>query len=441
MRELYINNFTTYAATNGWLRVFGWASLFTYTFFWLISSSIAKPGETLFIVFFISSLFQPKNKETNYLFYMALPIAFIVIQIITHYHLLQNYPELAENHLRNGRHYFKVFLCILVAYWLKGSIRGTKSIIALAVTGFMISLLFNSELNQWLSGLSGNRVGFNYVNTQHTAVFFGLSFIAALFWTLGNISNKKYFSMILSLVACVIFLVGTVITQTRAVWLAVFISIILATTFFIFINFKKKSDDKQYNKKILIAVPLILFVASLPLKPIIDKRMSAESHTISSLLKGDFEKISLGSVGIRATMWLYALEKIKERPLIGWGPETRKVLLESDALPKQISGKFDHFHNSYLDILVAYGVLGFIVIMLLTLQCVRGCFSLIRKGEVYLGIGLLSAWCFFGVVNIFESYITFSTARFFYMIVGGISLTHLLYKDSNHKRRLPLTIK
>ena len=66
MREFYIKNFTTYAATNGWLRVFGWASLFTYTFFWLISSSIAKPGETLFIVFFISSLFQPKDKAINY---------------------------------------------------------------------------------------------------------------------------------------------------------------------------------------------------------------------------------------------------------------------------------------------------------------------------------------------------------------------------------------
>src|SRR5699024_240126 len=342
-----------------------WIFILIYSVFWLINSNIAKTAETLFLICFVLYILVVNGEPQKHRFYLVLVACFLVVQICSHYQSLKFFPELKENHIRHGRHYFKLFLCIVVAYWLQGSVSKARALSVAAVAGFTISLLLRSSLDEWLLGLGGDRVGFDYVNTQHTAVFFGLSLIATLLWTAFSYTNKNYFLVVVSSLLSVIFFVGVVITQTRAVWLA------LSISFMVIVVASIKNINIKINKifvmTVIIALPIFLFS-----KPIFEKRISLEANNIIAFVKGEKEDLSLDSAGIRVYMWGYAISKIKEKPWIGWGAESRKLLLQDAGLPSKIKGRFDHFHNSYLELIVAYGLIGFFIILWIGVQSVAG---------------------------------------------------------------------
>lgn len=399
-----------------------WFFLLVYTAFWLISSNIAKTAETFFLICFIFYMPFIDISNKRYRLYLYLITFFLAVQIYSHNQSLKIFPELKESHFQHGRHYLKLFLSVVVAYWLQGSVAKARALSFVAVTGFAISLLFRSSLDEWLLGLGGVRVGFDYVNIQHTAAFFGLSLIASLLWTVFNYTSKRYLLMVVSFILSVIFFAGITITQTRAVWLGLGFSLLAMA--FIAIKNTLFKVNKLVVATIIIALPIVIGS-----KPIFEKRIALETNNITAFIKGEKEDLSLDSAGIRVYMWVYAISKIKEKPWAGWGAESRKVLLQDANLPSEIKGKFDHFHNSYLELIVAYGFIGFFIILLIGLQSIAGTIILLKKGYFYEGLGLLGAWMFFFIINFFESYIIFSTARFFFMIFGGISLSFYLYRD------------
>ena len=68
------------------------------------------------------------------------------------------------------------------------------------------------------------------------------------------------------------------------------------------------------------------------------------------------QKVPVSSVGLRFHFNVYGLEKWLERPVIGWGPGTSRMLLMQH--PLKAAHGFPHVHNTYLDAFLELGSIG-----------------------------------------------------------------------------------
>nr|WP_281505960.1 O-antigen ligase family protein [Chromohalobacter nigrandesensis] len=236
----------------------------------------------------------------------------------------------------------------------------------------------------------------------------------------------------LALGLTILGLVGVAVTQTRAVWLA--LVIVLVGLLLVGLVFLCRQRHRQAlsakSVVVFIAVASMLAMLGYSLAPSFEKRLHASQATIQALETGSFDEIPLkNGTGVRLHTWMYALERISERPLTGWGAESRKPLIDEGPFPDWMKNRFGHFHNSYLEILLAYGALGMLALVILTWMILKGTFLLLRSGRRYWGVGLLATWAFFFIINMFESYLIFNSGMYFYIIVGGVGMSFYLFNE------------
>ncbi|MGC3874654.1 O-antigen ligase family protein [Halomonas sp. GXIMD04776] len=421
---------------NYWL---GWLAISIYAFFWLIDLDISRAGESLFILCFVIAWFSEPDKHLKRHKIFILLLVFLGLQIGVYFFAAERFPEFSDSQVKAGRHMAKLFLCIAIAWWLKGSTRSVLYLLVVLCAGFFASLVFNSSILDWQLGLKGYRVDFSYKNAQHTSVYFGLSLFLGFFWLLHSVFIKaSYSKTVLALIITVVSIIGVIITQTRAVWLAIPVTLFCVAIIVIYTSFK--SGRFKLSKAKMTAILLGFMVAAglgaVAFKPFIEKRFEEEERqVISSAIQGNMDDISYSSIGNRLHTWTYALEKIGERPLTGWGPQSRKPLIDEGPFPDWIKDMYGHFHNSYIEIALAYGLIGVLIFAVLTFCIIRGIVKLSKAKHDFLFLGLLSAFVFFAIVNFFESYLIFRTGMYFYILLGGMGLTFYLFDvDARDKR-------
>ncbi|WP_419308093.1 O-antigen ligase family protein [Chromohalobacter israelensis] len=417
-------------------RAVGWVALSIYAFFWLINFDLSRAGESVFILCFVIAWCMETEPSIKRHRVFLLLLSFIVLQVGVYFFAIERFPDFADEQVKAARHFSKLFLCIAVAWWLRGSMRATRYLLGVLLIGFLVSLALHSTTAEWLRALSGRRVDFGYTNAQHTAFFMGLVLIAGGAWLARCLQRPvRGLEWGLALGLTILGLVGIAVTQTRAVLLAMAIvsaGLLVVGLFYL---------CKQRHYKVLsakgvgagIVVAGILAMVGYALAPAFEKRLQASQATVQALEAGDVEDIQYNSVGIRLHTWLYAVDKIAERPLTGWGAESRKPLIDEGPFPESVKHRFGHFHNSYLEILLAYGVLGMLALAALTWMILKGTARLLRSDHRYWGVGLLSAWAFFFIINMFESYLIFNSGMYFYIIVGGVGMSYYLFGERDEK--------
>ena len=177
----------------------------------------------------------------------------------------------------------------------------------------------------------------------------------------------------------------------------------------------------------LLAVTVIsVLVSSVDFKDLISKRFEAEKSSISLILAGRTDFNANGSVGVRVSSWLEAIEWIKERPLVGWGGKGRNLVVKNtEGLSEHSKKIFRHLHNSYMDVSVNYGLLG-LMLMLTLFGFILYAAHFSWKQEVLPTDLLVFVYSFMGfwlVINCFESYMFYSSGIFVFGLVGGGVLT------------------
>lgn len=420
----------------------GWLALSAYAALWLINFDISRVAESIFILCFIIAWTFETKRTTKWNKIFLLFALFLSLQTGVYYYAVDRFPEFSGEQFKATRHVAKLFLCIAVAWWIRGSIILSRYLLTIFIMGFLSSLIINSSITEWQSGFEGRRVDLSYTNAQHAALYFGLLFIFSITWLTSYISqHKRLITYIIPAFLVALGATGIVITQTRAVWLALAIvatvGIVVAGIFFLLRWKNKQLNNANIGIPLIVVAGMLLLGAGL-MKPVISDRLSAEENVIESIADGELKKIPLTSIGIRLHTWSYALEKIKERPLTGWGPESRKPLIDEGPFPDWIKARFGHFHNIYIEIALAYGILGFLAILALTAAVIKGNALLVRRGYSTWGYGLLSAWLFFSIVSAFESYAIFESGTHFYIIIGGIGMSFYLFEirqSSRHRER------
>lgn len=160
---------------------------------------------------------------------------------------------------------------------------------------------------------------------------------------------------------------------------------------------------------------------------VLAQRLAAESHVIAEVLQGNLDDVPYTSVGIRIHSWVAALEWIAERPLVGWGGEARGLVMDHTPwLPTFVKDNFGHLHNFFLEVWVAYGLVGLGVMAALAAWVGRATWKAWRGGAMPNDIALFGAtfFVYWVIVNQFESYNSFWTGVYVHNLVAGGLVTH-----------------
>lgn len=150
------------------------------------------------------------------------------------------------------------------------------------------------------------------------------------------------------------------------------------------------------------------------------------------------------SIGFRLMMWDIGFQAWLERPLWGWGVGgTEYVLKIADFPPLIVQGDpvFSHLHSAYIEMMVRFGVMGsliFLVWFLLLMQSLSGAcqYGLISPEKTCF---LIVGWLYFLLVAVFDFPIFKYAWRNYALIWLALSYAvHLEYLD--HRTRKTVAI-
>jgi len=322
---------------------------------------------------------------------LNLPILFFV--------LFAAISILLNNRLSISQKDFTIFLSYFLLYFLViNNIRNKNSfnlcLLIFFITASLISLYlllqyygldpFLSDIQQLTSTL-GNQ---NYV-ASYLALIFPIAFSFFLIET--KKINKILFEVVL-----LINYTGIIICHTRAIWIALFFSLLLFG--FSLSHYKINKILKDNKKWLIILFSLFLLITLIYStdNPLNRSSITAAERAISTF---DMQGSSLRS---RLLIWQSTINMIKDRPLFGSGLGTFPLYYlnyQADFLQKNpnysnFAGKAGEAHNEYLQIWAETGITGLLVFILIIVIFYRTNLNLIKKIETINGkiivISLLS---------------------------------------------------
>lgn len=406
------------AQVEGVLRYAGLACLFFYALSRLALPGLGKGLEIGYVLAGAILLFGWRRELLGSIYIKLLLLALLVQCIpwvIGHFTSLPT----AEGNPGLDR-LLKLYLFILGATLLEGRERRVFWLWGCATLGLLAVVLV--QLPEWQRGLKGMRVDFGIRNAQHTAMFFGILLLGCVCFAGRWLSARRQWLWRLPLLLAVlaVAVLGIVVTQTRAVFLAVGAAAILGVVLW---GLMQRPHWK--NLVLVLALGGGLIGTTLHyFKSQTIGRSGAEANVIEMVWEGKLDRIPYTSVGVRVNTWLVAWEKIKERPLFGWGREARSWVIEqSPTLPAWVKRGFGHLHNYFIEIQLSYGLAGSLWLLGMVVATLWGCWAAWRRGDMPLDVCLFG-FCFvfyFLIVNNFESYFSFWTGGLaFNLIMAGL---------------------
>lgn len=216
--------------------------------------------------------------------------------------------------------------------------------------------------------------------------------------------------------ALTIFLIIVILNQSRTNW----IGLAAALMVFLISSHQTTSGLRQNLQKYTAIASIIVVSALLYWKGGIF--LSRLSPIISNLLDSIHTTIgepTANSLETRFQIFKAAWLSMMDRPLFGWGPD------QYDRLLKQLNGdglvKWGHFHNLYLQFIVAYGTPAF---LLFILNYIKPFLSLSKREPAFpLAIPLI---VFMGIISLSDLRHDDPVGQALYIITLAIPLSRLL---------------
>lgn len=244
----------------------------------------------------------------------------------------------------------------LVAYWLGGDGRRVRWVLGLALAGLVAALATGFNWQRLDAVMAGARDLFGMGNGAALFAAIGLTGLLILV-AAGRLRHWWLELPALLLLGCLAVVV--LWTQTRAVWLAC--ALVLPLVVIVMCLQAWKYHDNRRAIALMIVVVGLLGAAVFSASHILERRLSDETSGFMALLSDESEGYGSSGLRYRVPLWQDALERIRARPLLGWGAGTSEMLIaHSDA---EHSANLTHYHNLYLQLLVELGVAGFVLFL------------------------------------------------------------------------------
>ena len=236
-----------------------------------------------------------------------------------------------------------------------------------------------------LTSTLGNR---NYVS-GYLALIFPIAFS---FFLTETKKRKKFFYVAVLLITYT----AIIICHTRAIWAALFFSLLL---FGYLLTYFKINNILKDNKKwlvILFSLFLLITLIYSTDNPLNRSSITAAERAVSAF---DMQESSLRA---RFLIWHSTIDMIKDRPLFGSGLGTFPLhylnyqadFLQNNPDYLQFLGKAAEAHNEYLQIWAEMGIIGLLSFLLIIITFYRNNLNSIKKIKTIEGkiiiIGLIS---------------------------------------------------
>ncbi|MDN3525033.1 O-antigen ligase family protein [Halomonas sabkhae] len=338
--------------------------------------------------------------------------------------LARDYPKLD--------HMARLFIFLLLAWWLAGSTRNTLIFWGIAALAVVSSpWIAGDGLNDFQRGFAGQRIGFGIRNVQHAAMFFGTALLGLLIFLPRLLQARgRYWMLPLWALALSVLVAGVLIAQTRATWLGLMVAASLLMAGLLW-----------HHRRRIRYLPLLVLLSIagggylLVSNPVFMERLTAEADVIHQLLQGNWDAVPLStesnrsSIGERLYSWRGAWEMILQRPLLGWGDNGVTWLFDNIDYNQAHYQNLDfgHLHNLYIEISLQYGLIGLVGYFGLLGWLVRHSLKAWQAGRMPgdIMVFTLTFVVFWSVVNLFESYWFFWTGALLFNLVVAGSLTHI----------------
>ncbi|WP_245704011.1 O-antigen ligase family protein [Modicisalibacter muralis] len=359
--------------------------------------------------------------------------AIIAVQVLTWTLGYFHHPQWVADNPQVDR-LAKLFIFIAVAWWLGGSTRNTLVVWSLGLLAFFVALFVQGGgLAEWQLGFQGYRVDFGIRNAQHAAMFFAtglLGLVAFVYRCVYSSADRLVvWRLAIWLLALAFCIAGLLVTQTRAIWLALAIALPLVAVIWMRFALRRHGVARVRRRMLMGGALLAVMVVAVSglFHDTVGRRLEMQQPIIEKVLQGQFTEMPNTGAGVRIQTWYAATQWIAERPIVGWGAKGRSLAIDqTEWLPAQVKRDFGHLHNFFLEIWVAYGLLGLAVIGALAIWVGRATW-LAWRGGVLPGDMALFATGFFvywAIVNQFESYNSFWTGVYVHNLVLGGLVTH-----------------
>lgn len=353
-------------------------------------------------------------------------------------------PVDLEPNTRDMRYYLKPFMVLILATGLAlQPINRAWQLLLIGWAGLLVYLGLNFDAHEWQRALAGRRVDFGIHNAQHTGLFFGTSLLALICFApriLMRARSPLGFALLaLPLVASIaLAFTGTLAAQTRAVWLGLVASIVILV-----ILLASQTLKRHWNPKVLwasaLGIAMVLggiFVALHSLQTL-ERRVDQSKINLENFLATPMEQGNpRTSSGVRLYSWRVALGWVSERPLAGWGAGTVDDKIDqSEFFDGWFKKRFGHLHNSFVETLYAHGLIGTGLLCALIMWIGVATARCFKAGNMPLDVFVFAYtyFAFWFVINLFESYILYSTGQYMNALIVGFIYAFYLSSRATEK--------
>jgi O-antigen ligase len=346
----------------------GGAGIWLYAFSAFLSTAGASLGFVLFTLAMPMSDVRWRRWIREPL--IIISVGFSIFILLQTYFAIQWLPAAKDEILDKLVGWLKLLLFIPFGFWMARWASRRLTLLFVSVIGLAIGMLASvdwstpAQFLQTRTGFQFPAIGFAYVAG---IAILGL-FMLGLDALKGMARKRQVVTSILLLLLLLMLIQGFIQSYSRGAWLAM--AVALPVLFAAWYRHRASVKTRLPRRSQLAVGVLLLAVAGLVIymnNENIAQRVVFESEVISSALSDQRDETEFSSTGLRLNVWRFGLEKFAERPIFGWGAGSAKYLIEQSGAADRLAspdGKWlPHLHNSYLEVLVQFGLVGFVWVL------------------------------------------------------------------------------
>lgn len=416
-------------------QLVGLIGLCVFAFSSLVSTSGASIGLGLLVVATVMRPPHLQGLQRDPLVVLAgVSIVYLCVRTIW---AIREFPESAHLQVKQAWDWFRLWFFVVVAWWLKGDLRRSGQVLLLALLGLFVGMTFYL-FSHGQSLPSGQRTGFHLkiiaFGLYSSTAILGLSLLAPRIW--GTKHSPPSFALRAALwfIALAVLAQGLIMTQSRGAWLTATMVIPAVSV----VRYWRAGGHKGRSWRLRLGVVgvLILGCATLVLVNFsaVTTRLVQEREMFGAAWRGDLDAVPTVGFGVRVHAFRFGVLRWLERPLFGWGPGSTEYLIGRSGLPQLRHSEWveggwregrawlDHLHNTYLEILVRFGLVGAFLMLSVLGLLVRSLLVAHREGRVPLDYAwfLAGALGLMGIWSLSDFRLLHPDWRSYWILMGGI---------------------
>ena len=420
--------------------------VFAFPMVWFISGAsntiIDKMIRVMFVLFLLN-VGLPRVYYKDKLIWLC---ALLVLTLVVGY-IWQRFSVPQE--LLSGssaRKFIPAFcLFVVVAYGISAAPKVSPFFLLIIAGAGLLIHLSSVPSDVWMAGWQGQRLDFGFRNAQHTSVILTTGLLAGALFLLrlrSSRSKRAWLPLLLLAGFTLLMIFGVAATQTRAAWFGLILSVVVLLLFCaVALLIGRRSLRWRELIRVAATGASVLLVGSAVIyfgTDTITKRLHGETVNTATITEAaQLKTTPRTSSSIRIGTWSAALEWIAERPVFGWGGDGGAKLIEQSPYFDE-TFQTRHMHNSYIETLIGVGGAAFICMVAIAFLVAWRTAVAWYQGRIPADVFLFSCafFSFWVVVNIFESYIMYTSGVFLNALIGGF--VYSWYLRGQHVSRPPL---